>query len=233
MARDGDAGAQNAERDGRGRRDRRRRGNRGEPRADRAADEGAATVQPVDALTAAPTHPSSPAEMRHEDSVQTFAAPREVPPVEPQDFDSAPVIASPFYEPVAETVRAVPIAPIEHAPAPIEHAPAPIERAPAPIERAPAPVAAAPEPEPKPAPIPEPKPVVIPRPIPELPPVSLALPPDSGLELVETRFKAAPNAEAESAVPAGPRRVRPPKVAIAEEPLQIVETQRTPLPPAS
>jgi ribonuclease E len=61
------------------------------------------------------------------------------------------------------------------------------------------------------------------RPIPELPPVSLALPPESGLELVETRAKAAPQTE-EDQQPAGPRRVRPPKVQVADEPLQMVET---------
>jgi hypothetical protein len=61
--------------------------------------------------------------------------------------------------------------------------------------------------------------------------VSLTLPPESGLELVETRFKAPPVADAEPHT-TGPRRVRPPKVVIAEEPLQIVETQTT-RPPAS
>ena len=67
------------------------------------------------------------------------------------------------------------------------------------------------------------------RPIPELPPVALTLPPESGLELVETKFKG--GAEAEPETPAGPRRVRPPKVAIAEEPLQMVETTHKDAPP--
>jgi hypothetical protein len=62
--------------------------------------------------------------------------------------------------------------------------------------------------------------------------VSLTLPPDSGLELVETKFKGPPVTDAEPETPSGPRRVRPPKVVIAEEPLQIVETQST-QPPAS
>jgi hypothetical protein len=57
--------------------------------------------------------------------------------------------------------------------------------------------------------------------------------PDSGLELVETKFKTTPMAETEQPAAAGPRRVRPPKVAVVEEPLQIVETQRTQLPPTS
>jgi hypothetical protein len=88
------------------------------------------------------------------------------------------------------------------------------------------------KPQRQPEPQPAPRPVAAPRLIPELPPVSLALPPDSGLELVETKFKSLPAAEAEPATPSGPRRVRPPKAVIAEEPLQIVETQPT-QPPAS
>jgi hypothetical protein len=59
----------------------------------------------------------------------------------------------------------------------------------------------------------------------------MTLPPESGLELVETRFKAVPMAEAEDSPP-GPRRVRPPRVQVAEEPLQIVETRKEP-PPAT
>jgi hypothetical protein len=161
-------------------------------------------------LTTAPAHAPSPVESQHDERAPAHAPPREAAQSEAPDFESAPVIASPFYEPVAETALAVPVAPIERAPAPVLATP-----------------------EAKPAPVPDPKPVVVSRPIPELPPVSLTLPPDSGLELVETRFKPAPSMEAESPVPAGPRRVRPPKVTIVEEPLQIVETQRTPLPPAS
>ena len=38
--------------------------------------------------------------------------------------------------------------------------------------------------------------------------------------------------EPEPAPPAGPRRVRPPRVVIAEEPLQIVETHKEGQPPA-
>lgn len=55
---------------------------------------------------------------------------------------------------------------------------------------------------------------------------------DAGLELVETRFKPAPASEAEEPRPAGARRVRPPRVEIAEEPLQIVETRKSDQPPA-
>ncbi|HUH94447.1 MAG TPA: Rne/Rng family ribonuclease [Casimicrobiaceae bacterium] len=58
---------------------------------------------------------------------------------------------------------------------------------------------------------------------PEIPRVSLELPPESGLVLVETSH-AAPSAEGEPE-PARPRRVRPPRTTAADEPLQMVETQ--------
>jgi hypothetical protein len=206
MAREGEAGAHAAEREGRGRRDRRRRGNRGEPRPDRAPIEGVAGQEVADALT----HPVAPQETKAADA--RFDAPAPVAPHEvvqsaATDFDSAPPIPSPFHAPV-EAAAAV-------APAP-EHRPAPMD------------VKSQRQTEPQPAP----RPAAAPRLIPELPPVSLALPPDSGLELVETKFKSPPVAEAEPATPSGPRRVRPPKAVIAEEPLQIVETQPT-QPPAS
>jgi len=60
----------------------------------------------------------------------------------------------------------------------------------------------------------------------------MTLPPESGLELIETRSKGTPTPEAESAPAPGPRRVRPPRVVIAEEPLQIVETRKESSPPA-
>ena len=69
------------------------------------------------------------------------------------------------------------------------------------------------------------------RPPIDVPPIAQTLPPGSGLEIVETRFKPAPLPEAEP-VQAGPRRVRPPRVAIPEEPLQIVETRKDEQPPA-
>lgn len=96
-----------------------------------------------------------------------------------------------------------------------------------PETRATPPAAAQPKPQPEHA---RPSAAPHPRPIPEAPPVSLTLPPDSGLELVETRAKAAPE-PAEEERPAGPRRVRPPKAQIAEEPLQMVETEHK-APPA-
>ena len=71
-----------------------------------------------------------------------------------------------------------------------------------------------------------------PRPIEALPPVSMSLPADSGLELVETRSKGTFVPEPEAPAPAGPRRVRPPRVVIEDEPLQIVETRKEGPPPA-
>jgi len=65
----------------------------------------------------------------------------------------------------------------------------------------------------------------------DVPPISATLPPDSGLEIVETRFKPAPEPETE-AVPAGRQRARPPRVQVADEPLQIVETRKDTQPPA-
>jgi ribonuclease E len=63
---------------------------------------------------------------------------------------------------------------------------------------------------------------IVPRNAPEIPRVSLNLPADSGLVLVETSHAASPQVEEESQP--GPRRVRPPRVEVAEEPLQMVET---------
>jgi hypothetical protein len=54
---------------------------------------------------------------------------------------------------------------------------------------------------------------------------SLALPVDSDLVLVETRFAAPIEAEEEPEAPR-PRRVRPPRVSVADEPLQMVETRK-------
>ena len=60
------------------------------------------------------------------------------------------------------------------------------------------------------------------------------LPADSGLVLIETRHDqgAATPAASESETPR-PRRVRPPKVQIADEPLQLVETQKEQSPPVA
>jgi hypothetical protein len=71
-----------------------------------------------------------------------------------------------------------------------------------------------------------------PRDAPEFPRVALELPPDSGLILVETAH-AAPTV-AEEIESDRPRRVRPPRAAIADEPLQMVETtHKDSTPPAT
>jgi len=73
-------------------------------------------------------------------------------------------------------------------------------------------------------------PAVAKRPIVDVPPISSTLSPDSGLEIVETRFRPVSEPEPEP-VPSGPRRVRPPRVTIPDEPLQIVETRKDAPPP--
>jgi ribonuclease E len=59
----------------------------------------------------------------------------------------------------------------------------------------------------------------------DLPQITRTPPPDSGLELVETRHHA-PAPVAEEAEAPRPKRVRPPRAQVAEEPLQIVETRK-------
>jgi DNA polymerase-3 subunit gamma/tau len=128
---------------------------------------------------------------------------------------------------VAQPDIAPPMIPVPPMPAvepPRAFAPVAVERAVAPV---PAPAAVEPQPTPPPRPVAPP-----PRPVEALPPVSMKLPADSGLELVETRSKAVPMPEPEPAPPAGPRRVRPPRVVIPDEPLQIVETHKEGQPPA-
>jgi len=74
----------------------------------------------------------------------------------------------------------------------------------------------------------------LPRNAPELPRISLELPPESGLVLVETSHEHAPVATAEGEADA-PRakRVRPARVERQDEPLQMVETtHKEPTPPA-
>jgi hypothetical protein len=59
---------------------------------------------------------------------------------------------------------------------------------------------------------------------PEIETVSMSLPPDSDLVMVETRFAPAVETD-EPAAPRG-RRVRPARPVIADEPLQMVETRK-------
>jgi ribonuclease E len=80
-------------------------------------------------------------------------------------------------------------------------------------------VVAAPTPTPAAAPVMEPV-----HHAPELPKISLELPPDSDLVLVETVHQRAAPTTPEEAELVRPRRVRPTRVAVADGPLQLVET---------
>jgi len=64
----------------------------------------------------------------------------------------------------------------------------------------------------------------MPRNAPELPRISLELPPDSGLVLVETSHGDPGSPATEEPEAQRPRRVRPPRVETHDEPLQMVET---------
>jgi hypothetical protein len=57
------------------------------------------------------------------------------------------------------------------------------------------------------------------------PPIGMTLPPESDLVLVETRFAGPSPEDAASELPR-PRRARPPRITVPEEPLQIVETRK-------
>jgi ribonuclease E len=75
-----------------------------------------------------------------------------------------------------------------------------------------------------------------PRAMPDLPKVSLELPPDSGLVLIETARERVPAVESTEEVeqPPRPRRVRPARTEVREESLQLVETvQKDPPTPAA
>ena len=64
----------------------------------------------------------------------------------------------------------------------------------------------------------------MPRNAPELPRISLELPPESGLVLVETSHGAPGSLATEASDAPRPRRVRPPRAETHDEPLQMVET---------
>ncbi len=141
------------------------------------------------------------------------------PPAEHANATEAAPMPARVAHPAPAAEAAVPAAPVEVAPAPT---PAPMVREAA----AEAPVAA-------PAPVAPPKRerASAPTAVPEVPPVTLALPPDSGLVLVETSRRAPP-AVAPEPEQSGPRRTRRPRVQVADEPLQIVETRKE-SPPAN
>jgi hypothetical protein len=226
MARPVDAGGMPGEsgEGNRRRRDRRRRGDRGDRPERTAPRESAPGAEEAGTLIAAPVHagPSealrsgpAPTPPMREAAIAVSAAEMvpATPPMRPIEpiTATAPVRAA-EPSPAAEPARASEPPPATEPPRQWE----PVERAPA------APPAAAPAP--RPPELPKPQPVAI-------PPIALTLPPDSNLELVETRSRSVPVPEAEPEQPAGPRRVRPPRVEIAEEPLQIVETRKDDRPP--
>jgi hypothetical protein len=110
---------------------------------------------------------------------------------------------------------------VEHVPAPVPSAAVAPEISVPELHRVEASVPAHPELAPS-----------LPANAPEIPRVALELPAESGLVLVETTH--AEPLEVEEVEPARPRRVRPPRVAVADEPLQMIETtQRDPNPPAA
>ena len=87
----------------------------------------------------------------------------------------------------------------------------------------------------EPAPTPTAAPASVPAPAhraPALPKISLELPPDSDLVLVETSHQKAQTPMPEEPEASRPRRVRPPRVEVTEGPLQLVETaHKEPMPP--
>ena len=129
---------------------------------------------------------------------------------------------------VAPTVRTEPVSEVEALPSAPPHADhlqeAPVAATPAVLEAAPdSEIVRVEPPGVPPAQVVKPaEATAMPRNAPEIPRVALELPPDSGLVLVETTH-AAPTA-AEETEPSRVRRVRAPRVAIADEPLQMVET---------
>jgi len=80
-----------------------------------------------------------------------------------------------------------------------------------------------------PAPIatpPRAKDIAPPEMVAALPAISTELPPDSDLVLVETRHANVPAIGDEGSAAPRPRRVRPPRAQLVEEPLELVETHK-------
>ncbi len=119
----------------------------------------------------------------------------------PRAVDHPPVDAAPEITPTAPAETILPLS----AQAPVHEHRAPDELR--------VPVARVPQPSP------------LPRNMPELPPVSLSLPADSALVLVETTHAAAPLVDSEAVSPR-PKRARPPRPTVVDEPLQLVETRK-------
>ncbi len=182
------------------------------PAVDTAAEDAVATSRDVD-RDIADTH--AQARQAHVQQAYATEVTRDDSPVTPH----AEVPATPHREaratPPVETPTDAATAPI--APAEVETpAPSPVTRAPA-KPRVPAGPAAASVTSHPPA-----KADVATQ---RFEPVTLALPPDSGLELVETRHAASPPVAEEAPAPR-PRRARLNRVETASEPLEMVETRK-------
>jgi ribonuclease E len=167
----------------------------------------------------------APAEGQERNEAHSHPAPQAILPAPPETAAVMPPDADLAREPVRPGQREEAVEAPQHAfqeSAPLEtparesSAHADTERPVfAPIERE---VARAPQP-------------TIARNAPDLPRVSLELPPNSELVLVQTTHSASPPAE-EPEMPR-PRRVRPPRATAPDEPLQMVETtHKDPTPPA-
>ncbi len=184
-----------------GRRRRRGRGGRGrgEGTAAQANGNGGAhddeSVAQADAADDTMAPPSTA-----DEAAPAYVAPlAETPVAHVVEPHAAPVVDSaPEREAIAESI----IEPVSTFTAPVVHASEPL------TEVVPAPHVAAPAPR-----------------APETVPLDLTLPPDSGLELIETRASTTAPVE-EPATPAGPRRTRPPRAVVASEPLEFVETRK-------
>jgi ribonuclease E len=198
-----------------GRRQRRRGGrDRGE-RGDRGARGEQRPAREPRAEKAEPAEPQAGGEQR--------------PAREPraEKAEARPAAAEPAVPQVREVDDTIPNAwtPLPSVPAPaLNHAPADV--APPPVVVTPAEI--------EPTPLSPVEPAVV-RNAPELPRVSLELPPDSGLVLVETSRERVEHAAIADEVPAQrPTRVRPPRAIISDEPLQMVETtHKEPTPPTA
>ncbi len=183
----------------------------------------------------APREPREPREPRGNRETREPREPRE--PREARERREAPAL--PLFDGAEASTNApamtdaTPPAAEYHAPPQVEHlAPAAVDPPAAQAFQAPfeAPVTPVAKPRSPAPPVaaqpPTPRPVV-----PELPPIALTLPPESNLVLVETSHHAPASVSDEPAVPR-PKRVRPPRVEIASEPLEFVETRKEPSPPA-
>lgn len=130
--------------------------------------------------------------------------------------------------PLQVPVTSAPGASIEPSPPPVLVRTSVVEAPAFDLEPAPAPIVVRATESAKPE-VP-PKPSLRPRNQPDIPPVQLALPADSGLELVETRTHA-PEPFIEQETPRA-KRARPQRPVIADEPLQMVETRHDDKPAA-